>query len=265
MKNTQWHRALTLLLSLCMLLSVVPMGALAAEDSDEYTLYPAPHEITYGDGSYELKNLNVIYGTGMDEATKARMTETAQLRGLTVTESAEADTAKTNVYVAFYGSGDAVESYITGHYTVDAALFAKTDAHFVASSNGEIVVLGRDVDACFYGITTLYQIFGQLASNALRDFTIRDYADVASRGFIEGYYGNPWSLEDRINLMKWGGYYKLNSYFYAPKDDPKHNSAWRELYTPEELETLIKPLAEAGNESKCRFVFALHPLSLIHI
>ena len=34
-----------------------------------------------------------------------------------------------------------------------------------------------------------------------------------------------------LKLMKWGGYYKLNSYFYAPKDDPKHNSKWRELYT----------------------------------
>ena len=38
-------------------------------------------------------------------------------------------------------------------------------------------------------------------------------------------------LTDRMKLMEWGGYYKLNSYFYAPKDDPKHNSKWRELYT----------------------------------
>ena len=59
--------------------------------------------------------------------------------------------------------------------------------------------------------------------------------------------------------MTWGGYYKLNSYFYAPKDDPKHNSNWRELYTDEEIEEKIKPLAEAGNASKCRFVYALHP------
>ena len=32
---------------------------------------------------------------------------------------------------------------------------------------------------------------------------MEDYADVASRGFIEGYYGNPWSTEDRSELMKW--------------------------------------------------------------
>ena len=59
--------------------------------------------------------------------------------------------------------------------------------------------------------------------------------------------------------MTWSGYYKLNSYFYAPKDDPKHNAKWRELYSQEEIDTKIKPLAEAGNKSKTRFVYALHP------
>lgn len=59
--------------------------------------------------------------------------------------------------------------------------------------------------------------------------------------------------------MKWGGYYKLNAYFYAPKDDPKHRTQWDELYTEAELASKIRPLAEAGNESKCRFVYALHP------
>ena len=82
---------------------------------------------------------------------------------------------------------------------------------------------------------------------------------MVSRGFIEGYYGNPWSTEDRAALMTWGGYYKLNTYFYAPKDDEKHRAKWSELYTQEELEEKIIPLAEAGNASKCRFAYALHP------
>ena len=104
-----------------------------------------------------------------------------------------------------------------------------------------VSVLGKDTDAAFYGITSLYHIFNQMDSYSIRNFVMEDYADVASRGFIEGYYGNPWSTEDRSELMKWGGFYKLNSYFYAPKDDPKHNSKWRELYSDEEIETKIKP------------------------
>ena len=59
--------------------------------------------------------------------------------------------------------------------------------------------------------------------------------------------------------MKWGGYYKLNAYVYAPKDDPKHNAQWRTRNTEQELKEKIAPLAEAGNASKCRFVYALHP------
>ena len=252
-------KLIAILLCLVMIGTWLPVGAFAADEQTAYTLYPTPHTIVYDGGSFALKDFNVLYGTGVDDATKARLDEVAALRGLSVTDATEAAADKTNVYVAIYGSGDAVESYILANYTVDAALFEKTDANFVAAKDGEIVVLGKDTDSCFYGLTTIYQIFGQLTANTLLNLTINDYADVASRGFIEGYYGNPWSTQDRINLMTWGGYYKLNSYFYAPKDDPKHNAKWRELYTAEEIETLIKPLADAGNASKCRFVYALHP------
>ncbi len=99
----------------------------------------------------------------------------------------------------------------------------------------------------------------QDADSSLRALVASDHADVITRGFIEGYYGNPWSTRDRVALMEWGGYYKLNAYIYAPKDDPKHNSQWREKYTQAEIDEKIKPLAEAGNKSKVRFVYALHP------
>ena len=248
------HKLIALLLCVAMIGGLLPMGVAAVEDETVYTLYPTPHSVEYGEGSFELADIHVLYGEGIDEYTKARLEETAALVDLSVTEAEDA-----NVYVAIYGSGDAVEQYILDNYDVDASLFEKIDANFVAVNDGEIVVLGKDTDAAFYGLTTLYQIFGQLGGKTIRNLTINDYADVASRGFIEGYYGNPWSVEDRAALMTWAGYYKLNSYFYAPKDDPKHNSKWRELYTEEELETLVKPLADAGNASKCRFVFALHP------
>ena len=244
-------------LSVAMIGSMLPQVVSAAET--EYQIYPTPHTMTYESGSYELKDLNVIYGEGMDDATKARLEETAELLDLDVKEADKADSKKTNVYVAIYGSDDAAADYIAENYNVDASLFTKTDANFVSSNDGEIVVLGKDVDSCYYGLTTIYHVFTQVEDETIRNFTINDYADVVSRGFIEGYYGNPWSTEDRVNLMTWGGYYKLNSYFYAPKDDPKHNAKWKELYTPEEIETKIKPLAEAGNASKCRFVYALHP------
>ena len=59
--------------------------------------------------------------------------------------------------------------------------------------------------------------------------------------------------------MTWGGYYKMNTYVYAPKDDPLHRNNWRGLYTEDQIENEIKPQAEAGNKSKVRFVYALAP------
>ena len=234
----------------------------AAEETsqEEYEIYPTPHEMEYGEDSWLLRSSALVtYESGIDDATKARLEETLALKNMTISEDSQSKTGKTEILVGIYGSGETVDDYVEENYEVSADLFEKTDSYFLASDDNTIVVLGANTDAAYYGLTSLYHIFAQMESREIRNFEMRDWADVVSRGFIEGYYGNPWSVEDRENLMTWGGYYKLNSYFYAPKDDPKHNSNWRALYTQEELDTLIKPLAEAGNASKCRFVYALHP------
>ena len=50
-------------------------------------------------------------------------------------------------------------------------------------------------------------------------------------GVIEGFYGRPWTREQRNSLFKTMSQCKgLNCYMYAPKDDRKHRAAWRELY-----------------------------------
>lgn len=227
----------------------------------EYEIYPNPQVIQYTEGDYVIKNeVNVVYESGIDQATKDRLAEALALKdGVTVTTSESIEEGKTNILVGIDGSGEVADTYANEHVNMQSAdLYEKLDAYVLDSNNDVITVVGADTDASYYGLTTLYHILKQMDSNTIRNFHIEDWADVASRGFIEGYYGNPWSTEDRINLMKWGGYYKLNSYFYAPKNDPKHNAKWRELYTEEELNTLIRPLAEVGNASKCRFVYALH-------
>ena len=246
---------------LCGSLYIAPAAEAEAADQTEYEIYPTPHVMTYEDGDYIIRNeVNVVYESGIDDATKDRLNETLELKGdITVEESDTIVDGMTNVLVGIEGSGEYVDNYADENIEVTTeGLFDELDSYVLDSGDGVITVLGADTDASFYGLTSLYHVIKQLDSYTIRNFHIEDWADVASRGFIEGYYGDPWSTEDRINLMTWGGYYKLNSYFYAPKNDPKHNSNWRQLYTDEEIETLIKPLADAGNASKCRFVYALH-------
>lgn len=252
-------------------LSVSPAIAHAAEG--DYQIYPTPHTVTYANGEVPLSDtITTVVEDGIDADTVTRMNETLDLKGLKAAQGASVPTSdsETSLLVGIKGSKGAVDSHVEklvkeGKLSYTDGLFDKTDSYMLASlpasstGSNQIIVLGKDTDAAYYGLTTLYQILQQVEGKTLRAFTASDYADVTTRGFIEGYYGNPWSTEDRVNLMEWGGYYKLNAYFYAPKDDPKHNAKWRELYTEDELRDKIEPLAKAGNESKCRFVFALHP------
>ena len=253
----KWRKILAILLALSILCSLPITTALAAdEDTEEteYELYPLPQEITYGtDNSNLPSTVNAYFGAGIDTYTVDRAEQALSHGGLTMSRVDAAENAQLIVEIYSETGNNAIFG------DVNASLFAKIDAYLLVIAGSKVGVLGKDTDAAFYGLTTLQQILDQTTGGVVRNLTIQDWADVASRGFIEGYYGNPWSTEDRAELMRWAGNFKLNSYFYAPKDDPKHNARWYERYTDEELEAKIKPLAEAGNASKCQFVYALHP------
>lgn len=254
----KWRKFLAILLVLSILCSLPITTALAADgemEEAEYELYPLPQEIAYGtDNSNLPSTVNAYFGAGIDTYTVDRAKQALSHGGLTMNQVDAAENAQ--LIVEIYDADGANNAIFD---SVGDTLFAKIDAYLLVIAGSKVGVLGKDTDAAFYGLTTLQQILDQTTGGTVRNLTIQDWADVASRGFIEGYYGNPWSTEDRAELMRWAGNFKLNSYFYAPKDDPKHNSNWYDLYTKEELETKIKPLAEAGNASKCQFVYALHP------
>lgn len=57
-------------------------------------------------------------------------------------------------------------------------------------------------------------------------------------GVIEGFYGRPWTTEQRKDLFRKLKKLGMDSYMYAPKDDYKHRAYWRELYTVEEADHL---------------------------
>ena len=230
----------------------------------DYELYPKPQEIVYREGSVTLEDtVDVVFENGIDSYTEQRAKDTLEEVNVDMRRVQRADDA--DLLVGIYNNTDTTvddwfKQQMGGQKAADFDVFEKTDSYMLVVKNGKIGVLGKDTDSAFYGLTTLRQILQQTDNEKLiQDLEITDWANVASRGFIEGYYGEPWSTEDRAELMRWGGNFKLNSYFYAPKDDPKHNKQWREKYTEQELKEKIEPLAKAGNASKCQFVFALHP------
>ena len=233
----------------------LPVYAGVQEKDGEYEIYPTPQSIEYGTGSATITDKVVVKtGDDIDAYTEKRIDDTLNVLGL---EKATVGRYYTNLMVGVYDSNDDADRYGQSH-GVDPDIFDRFDGYMLWIEKGNIVVLGRDTDAAYRGVTTLKRIFEQLDGKEVKELVIQDYAEIESRGFIEGYYGNPWSHEDRVDLMKFGGEIKMNQYVYAPKDDPMHNSQWRTLYTEEGLEKVTE-LAKAGNESKCFFVYALHP------
>ena len=104
------HKLIAILLCVAMIGSYLPMMA-QAEGTDvaaatEYTLYPIPHTITYGEGSFELDAYCDMIGAGIDNYTVNRLNETFTLLDLDHIEGFGPYEDATNVYVAIYGSGD---------------------------------------------------------------------------------------------------------------------------------------------------------------
>lgn len=83
-------------------------------------------------------------------------------------------------------------------------------------------------------------------------------------GVIEGFYGRPWSAGQRRELSGWMRLWGLNTYLYAPKDDLKHRTRWREFYSATES-TALKTLIHICRRQGIRFVYAIAPgLDLRH-
>jgi hyaluronoglucosaminidase len=78
------------------------------------------------------------------------------------------------------------------------------------------------------------------------------------RGVIEGFYGTPWSHAERLDLIQFCAQHDLNTWVYAPKDDPYHRAKWREPYPDDEL-ARIGELVAACDSVGVDFAYAIAP------
>jgi len=83
-------------------------------------------------------------------------------------------------------------------------------------------------------------------------------SSILLRGIVEGFYGTPWNFDIRADLLKFCGEYNLNSYIYAPKDDPFHRDKWREPYPDDKIKEL-KNLVDIAIQNNVHFIFAVSP------
>lgn len=127
--------------------------------------------------------------------------------------------------------------------------------YVLAAGQGQIVLDGVDADGTFYAAQSLRQVVqhGQVPGVA-----VRDWPDMQYRGSIEGFYGTPWSHAERLSHLDYLGAHKMNTYEYAPKDDPYHRGQWRDPYPPDKLAQLGELITRA-RANRIHFTFALSP------
>ncbi|MEV0808353.1 beta-N-acetylglucosaminidase domain-containing protein [Micromonospora sp. NPDC050200] len=125
---------------------------------------------------------------------------------------------------------------------------------------GTVALGGTDAAGQYYAVQTLRQLFLPTDDGGWRiaGATVSDYPAMPLRGTIEGFYGAPWTHQERLNQLAFYGDVKANTYIYAPKDDPYHRARWREPYPAAKLAELSE-LVDQANAHHVRFTFALSP------
>ncbi len=78
------------------------------------------------------------------------------------------------------------------------------------------------------------------------------------RGIVEGFFGPPWSMAHRRRLFAFGAARGMNTYLYAPKDDPYHRKLWRQPYPKTKWRELLR-LIRAARARRIDFVYGFHP------
>jgi hypothetical protein len=78
------------------------------------------------------------------------------------------------------------------------------------------------------------------------------------RGVIEGFYGTPWTHEERLDLIRFCAAEGLDTWVHAPKDDPYHRPRWHEPYPADELARLGELVAGATRVG-VDFAYAIAP------
>ncbi|NEB78478.1 hyaluronidase, partial [Streptomyces sp. SID14478] len=124
-----------------------------------------------------------------------------------------------------------------------------------AAGRPVIAMEGVGDDGLFHAAQTLRQL---ITGRAVAGAVVRDWPGTAVRGLTEGFYGTPWSTEQRLDQLDFMGRTKQNRYLYAPGDDLYRQARWREPY-PAAQRADFRRLAERARANHVTLGWAVAP------
>lgn len=254
------------------LLSLALGMPLSSVNADNYVIYPIPQSISMNIGTLKLTSqVKVMYESGIDQTTRNRLESLLAQHGIEVTTDTD-NTSYTTIRLGIVSSGEAVEEHAletSGLKTARIMTAGKFDRHAICVDSHGITILGEHTNAVFCGLASLEQMLEQTHDGSMEYATIYDHADQQNRGLVEGYYGYPYSVEVKKDLMRYMMRYKMNTYMYGAKSDPYHSQMWKDAYPTnisDEQERngwltqqMVKDISKVSEETKVNFIWAIHP------
>ncbi|MGH4028333.1 beta-N-acetylglucosaminidase domain-containing protein [Actinomycetota bacterium Odt1-20B] len=132
------------------------------------------------------------------------------------------------------------------------------------AGRGTVALDGVGEDGLFHAAQTFRQILESRKPTAaggtrtLPGLTVRDWPATPVRGLTEGFYGTPWTREQRAAQLDFMGRTKQNRYLYAPGDDLFRQARWREPY-PADQRADFRALAERAARNHVTLAWAVAP------
>ncbi|GAA2983728.1 beta-N-acetylglucosaminidase domain-containing protein [Streptomyces fulvorobeus] len=203
-----------------------PAAAPDRADASLPSVWPRPQTVKASGRTVPLgTEVTVLAGAGADPYAVDALRTVLREAGVTT------------LHDAFPGRGPVVR--IGGPGALEALRVLRAPDRADLPSGGYRIasgpVAGRDTvaldgvgeDGLFHAVQTLRQL---IRDGAVAGAVVRDWPSTAVRGTAEGFYGQPWTHEERLAQIGFMGRTKQNRYLYAAGDDPYRQARWREPY-----------------------------------
>jgi hyaluronoglucosaminidase len=240
--------------------SVVSLSAPAGADMvARPTLFPEPAALDLGHGAVALgQSVTLIVAPGTEPGTVALVRQILTASGVTAiaeTKRLPAIPDRATIVLGRDNSAVVRQALARAKAMADDHAEGYAIASQAIGGAGVITLAGHDADGVFHAAQTLRQL---ARTGTIPALTIRDHPAMPIRGTIEGFYGKPWTHDDRIRHLDFLATVKANTYVYSPKDDPYARARWREPYPAATLAEL-GTLAARARGDHVDFVYAISP------
>ena len=142
--------------------------------------------------------------------------------------------------------------------SVKAAQPAKREGYILTATRGKDGITATIGIAQDHPLRYALNHLLAFAAGNEKEISVNVGPDFAVRGVVEGFYGKPWTHEQRLRGLKNFGDFNMNTYFLAPKDVPWQRFNWRQPFESEFLNS-TQELITVGHLNAIEIVTCVSP------